>query len=67
MGSNATAASFALAAGVIRAAEIRAGRIDHALFAQIKCTSGRAVYPAAPRSTGHACRHFGPNPVGPAS
>ncbi|HWC26329.1 MAG TPA: hypothetical protein VG474_07080, partial [Solirubrobacteraceae bacterium] len=57
--SNATAAAFGLAAGVIRAAEIRAGRIDHALFAQIKCTSGRSVYPAIPGGTGDPCERFG--------
>lgn len=57
--SNATAAAFGLAAGVIRAAEIRAGRIDHALFAQIKCTSGRSVYPSRRRGTGAPCETFG--------
>lgn len=59
LGSNATAAWFGLAAGVIRAAEIRAGRIDHALFAQIKCTSGGSVYPANPRARGDDCESVG--------
>ncbi len=59
LGSNATAASFGLAAGIIRAAELRAGRIDHALFAQVKCTSGQSVYPAEPGGTGAVCARFG--------
>jgi hypothetical protein len=45
LGSNATAAHFALSAGIIRAQELAAGRIEHALFMVVKCTSGR-VEPA---------------------
>ncbi|MET0615666.1 MAG: hypothetical protein ABW142_09480 [Thermoleophilaceae bacterium] len=45
LGTNATAAQFALSAGVIRPEEIAAGRIDHALFMVVKCTAGK-VYPA---------------------
>ena len=45
-GSNATAAHFGLLAGIIRAAEMEAGRIDHALFMTVSCTADRAVYPA---------------------
>lgn len=59
LGSNATAAWFGLAAGVIRPAELLAGRIDHALFAQIKCTSGESVYPAHRRATAAPCERFG--------
>jgi hypothetical protein len=46
LGSNATAAHFGAAGGVIRAQELAAGRIDHALFMVIKCGSGGKVYPA---------------------
>jgi hypothetical protein len=45
LGSDATAAHFGLAGGIIRAQELAAGRIDHALFMVVKCTSG-TVYPA---------------------
>jgi len=59
LGSNATAAHFGLAAGIIRGDEILAGEINHALFSQIKCTSGSAVYPAAPGTSAAACSNFG--------
>ena len=52
--SNATAAHFGLAAGVIRPSELAAGEIDHALFMVVKCTNGSSVYPAGP-GTGSAC------------
>ncbi len=45
LGTNATAAHFGLSAGIIRAEEMAAGKIDHALFMVVKCTSGK-VYPA---------------------
>jgi hypothetical protein len=45
LGTNATAAHFALSAGIIRPEELEAGRIDHALFMVVKCTAGK-VYPA---------------------
>jgi hypothetical protein len=51
--SPATAAHFGGAAGVIRASELAAGRIDHALFLVAECGSGRAVYPA--RGSGARC------------
>jgi len=44
--SDATAAHFGLAAGVIRAEEMIRGRIDHALFMVVRCDSGQAVWPA---------------------
>lgn len=47
LGSDATAAHFGLLAGVIRAEETEAGRIDHALFMTVGCTAERHVYPAA--------------------
>ena len=46
LGSDATAAHFGLLAGIIRAPEMRAGRIDHALFMMVGCTSHQYVYPA---------------------
>ena len=59
LGSNATAAHFGLAAGIIRAREVRAGKINHALFSSIRCSSGRAVYPAAKGTTAAPCTSFG--------
>jgi hypothetical protein len=43
---GATASNYGLAAGVIRAAELEAGRIDHALAIVVDCTSDGYVYPA---------------------
>lgn len=63
LGSNATAAWFGLAAGVIRVSEMRAGQISHALFAQVKCTSGRSVYPAHRGTTAAPCGQFGISPA----
>jgi hypothetical protein len=56
LGSNATAAHFGLAAGIIRAPELQAGHIAHALFMGVRCTAAKsqAVYPAAP-GTGEPC------------
>lgn len=45
LGSDATAAQFGGFAGAIRAQELAAGQINHALFAVVRCTSGH-VYPA---------------------
>ena len=59
LGSNATAAWFGLAAGVIRPAELDAGRIDHALFMQVRCSAGKSVYPARRGATAAPCRDFG--------
>lgn len=47
LGSDATAAQVGLLAGAIRAAEMEAGRIDHALFMTVGCTAHRYVYPAS--------------------
>lgn len=69
LGSNATAAHFGLAAGVIRAPELEAGHIDHALFMAVKCTDSSAatVYPAA-AGTSDACTEYAgiPNTNAPA-
>ena len=54
--SNATAAHFGLAAGVIRPAELEAGEIDHALAISVKCTNGTSVDPAAPAPGARARR-----------
>jgi hypothetical protein len=59
LGSAATAAEFGLAAGVIRGEEMLAGEINHALFATIRCSSGKGVYPAARGTSGAACSNFG--------
>lgn len=53
LGSDATAALFGLAAGVIRPEELLRGHIDHALFMVVRCDSGKAVWPAA--GLGLAC------------
>ncbi len=66
LGSNATAARFGLLAGIVRPQELEAGRIPHALFVTVRCSSGRSVYPSAPRGTGAPCRRFGePDPGAP--
>ena len=59
LGSNATAAWFGLAAGVVRAQELEAGEIDHALFAAVRCSSGVSVYPAQQGTSGAHCNEFG--------
>jgi hypothetical protein len=46
LGSDANAAQWGLLAGVIRAPEMQAGRIDHALFMVVGCTRSGYVYPA---------------------
>ncbi len=43
-GSGATASEFGSAAGIIRAAELRAGRIDHALALVVRCTSNEVSF-----------------------
>ncbi len=46
LGSGATAAKFGLQAGIIRAQELEAGRIGHALFMVVPCVAHGFVYPA---------------------
>jgi hypothetical protein len=58
-GSGATVSGFGNLAGIIRAQELQAGRIDHALFMVIRCSSGQKVYP----STGGAGSRC-PDPAG---
>jgi hypothetical protein len=57
LGSDATAAGFGNLAGIIRADELAAGHIDHALFVTVHCDAGRAVYPA--RKSGRSCATLG--------
>jgi hypothetical protein len=53
-GSNA--ASWAETAGRVRAEELAAGRINHALFLNVPCTApARSVYPAHPEGRAFAC------------
>jgi hypothetical protein len=53
---GATAGGWGLLAGVIRSDELAEGHVDHALFATVACSSGRAVAPAEGASRGDACR-----------
>ena len=59
LGSNATAAHFGTAAGVIRPAELEAGQINHALFMVVKCTNGTYVWPAKGPGVGRSCASMG--------
>lgn len=59
LASAATAAQFALLAGIVRPQELAAGRIPHALFLVVRCSSGHSVYPSHGPSTGAPCRRFG--------
>jgi hypothetical protein len=52
LAASATAARFGGLAGVIRAPEMEAGRINLALFMAVNCTDGRGVFPAAQVSEG---------------
>ena len=47
LGSYAVAARFGTLAGTLRAEELEAGRINHALAISVRCDSGRFVYPAS--------------------
>jgi hypothetical protein len=51
LGSNAVAAHFGTLAGTLRAEELEAGKIDHALAISVRCDSGQFVYPATHGST----------------
>jgi Concanavalin A-like lectin/glucanases superfamily len=57
LGSAATAANFGNLAGIIRAPELAAGHIDHALFMVASCDAGRWVYPAS--KSGRSCAALG--------
>jgi hypothetical protein len=55
--SDATAARYGNLAGAVRAEELAAGRIDHALFLTVQCDSATWVYPA--RKGGRSCSEMG--------
>jgi hypothetical protein len=46
LGSDASAGQWGLLGGIIRAPELQAGQIDHALFMMVGCTRTGHVYPA---------------------
>ena len=54
-----TAAWFSNLAGIIRAQEMEAGQINHALFAIVRCSDGAAVYPAKSGTTARTCSSLG--------
>jgi hypothetical protein len=56
--SNASAAHIGLAGGRVRAQELAAGLIDHALLMVTKCVNGSYVYPAESASA-TPCTEFG--------
>jgi len=64
--TGADAASVGLLAGIIRAQEMEAGQINHALYMVVGCDAGQStgVYPAPPTADGAACpaelRQFAP-------
>lgn len=58
-GGSATAASFANTAGRLRAEELAAGQISHALFIDVNCTNRQVVYPATNGHYGQSCSAIG--------
>jgi hypothetical protein len=50
LGSDATAGHFGNLAGIIRAQELEAGEINHALFMVVHCDSAKTVFPATGRA-----------------
>jgi hypothetical protein len=65
LGSYAVAARFGTLAGTLRAQELEAGTINHALAISVHCDSGSFVYPAS--HTGASCAALGlPNLDAPA-
>jgi hypothetical protein len=64
IGVDSNAARFGEMAGLIRAEELEAAHIDHALFLFVHCDSGEYVYPAT--HLGRACDWIGlPNEDAP--
>ena len=57
LGSDAVAARFGTLAGTLRAEELEAGTIEHALAISVHCDSGGFVYPAS--HTGMSCSSEG--------
>ncbi len=58
IGSGATASGFGNLAGIIRAPELRAREIRHALLMVIECSSGTKVFPAT-GGAGSRCSNAG--------
>ena len=58
LNSAGTASGYGNLAGVIRASELEAGEIRHALFRVINCSSGEKVFPAT-ENAGAACAKAG--------
>lgn len=54
-GSEATAGGFGNLAGIIRAPELEAGVIPHALFMVAYCDAGRSVFPATRSDPAWSC------------
>jgi hypothetical protein len=50
VGGAATAADFGALAGIVRPEELAAGRIDHALFIVLRCTSNTSAFGAGARA-----------------
>lgn len=63
LGSNATAAHFGGAAGVIRPEELADGEIAHALFFVVQCTNDSSVPPAGD-GHGRTCASMGKSNAG---
>jgi hypothetical protein len=57
LGSDGNAAQWGLLAGIIRAPEMAAGQINHALFMVTRCDDGSHVYPA--QGDGRPCSALG--------
>jgi hypothetical protein len=57
LGGGGTAAGFAHLAGIIRAPEVEALDIPHALFMVVRCDSGKVVFPAD--GYGTPCSYYG--------
>jgi len=57
LGSDAVAAEYGTAAGLLRVEELEAGEINHALFMTVHCDAGGYVYPAT--KGGRSCASIG--------
>lgn len=62
LSSSATASEFGRLGGIIRAQELAAGKINHALYLVAFCDSGRYVYPAG--KAGRSCSGIGQSDAG---
>jgi len=62
LGSDGVAARFGNLAGVIRAEEMEAGQINHALFMVVHCDNGEHVWPAL--KSARSCASLGESSAG---